>query len=71
MKSNSKRGGKSRGGGGNNRIDHLTIVKNGDSGQKVGSPARRARAFRRFWLFLLASALVLIGLASAFGVLPF
>ena len=57
-----------RGGGGNTRINRLKIVENGrDSGQKFDSPARRALAFRRFLLFLLAAALVLIGLASAVG----
>ena len=29
--------------------------------------AKRALAFRRFWLFLLTAALVAIGLMSAFG----
>ena len=29
--------------------------------------AKRALAFRRFWLFLLTAALVLIGLASVVG----
>ena len=63
MKTNQKRG-KGRVGSGNANMTHLKIVKNGESGQKFDSPARRALAFRRFWLFLLTAALVLIGLAS-------
>ena len=66
MKTNQKRG-RGRVGSGNANKTHLKIVKDGESGQKVDSPARRALAFRRFWIFLLASALVLIGLVSAVG----
>ena len=67
MKTSPKRG-KGRGGSGNaNVTTHLKIVKSGESGQKFDSPGRRALAIRRLLLFLLAAALVLIGLVSAVG----
>lgn len=54
--------------GGNARMNHLKIVEHGrDSGQMFDSPGRRALAFRRFLIFLLAAVLVLIGLASVVG----
>ncbi|MBP5585948.1 MAG: hypothetical protein J6Y92_06300 [Lentisphaeria bacterium] len=49
-------------------MNHLKIVEHGrDSGQMFDSPGRRALAFRRFLIFLLAAVLVLIGLASVVG----
>ena len=34
---------------------------------EFANSAKRALAFRRFWLFLLTAALVAVGLMSAFG----
>ena len=54
--------------GGGGRRKSPDYLENGKSGTKLDNDfttsARRALAFRRFWLFLLTAALVVIGLAS-------
>lgn len=58
-----------RSGGGNVRRKRSDCVENPGlkRDQDFTTSAKRALAFRRFWIFLLAAALVLIGLASAVG----
>lgn len=58
-----------RSGGGNVRRKRSDCVENPGlkRDQDFTTSAKRALAFRRFWLFLLAAALVLIGLVSAVG----
>ena len=59
------------GGAGGGRRKSPDYLENKKSGAKLDNDfttsAKRALAFRRFWLFLLTAVLVLIGLASAFG----
>ena len=58
-----------RSGGGNVRRKRSDCVENPGlkRDQDFTTSAKRALAFRRFWLFLLAAALVLTGLASVIG----
>ena len=57
-----------RGGGGNVRRKTPEVVENGQKKElKFVNSAKRALMIRRFWLFLLTAALVLIGLASVVG----
>ena len=57
-----------RSGSGRKNSDCLETKKTGVKlGEEFTTSARRALAIRRLWIFLLASALVLIGLASAVG----
>jgi len=64
-----KQTGGKRSGGGNGRRKRSDCVENPGlkRDQEFTSYAKRALAFRRFWLFLLTAALVLIGLASVVG----
>ena len=59
------------GGAGGGRRKGTDFLESKKPGAKLDndftSSAKRALAFRRFWLFLLTAALVLIGLASVFG----
>ena len=65
--------GRKQGSGGNvrGRRKSSDCLENKKSGVKLDedftTSAKRALAIRRFWLFLLAAVLVLIGLASAIG----
>ncbi len=68
----AKQAGKKRSGGagsgGRKRSDCLENRKPGIKlNEDFTSSAKRALAFRRFWLFLLTAVLVLIGLASVIG----
>lgn len=55
-------------GGGNVRRKTPEVTENGRKKElKFVSSAKRALMIRRFWLFLLTAALVLIGLASVVG----
>ena len=58
-----------RSGGGNVRRKRSDCVENPGlkRDRDFTTSAKRALAFRRFWLFLLAAALVLTGLASVIG----
>ena len=57
-----------RGGGGNVRRKTPEVMENGQKKElKFVNSAKRALMIRRFWLFLLTAALVLIGLASVVG----
>ena len=64
-------GRRSGGGGGTGRRKSSDCLENRKAGVKLDddftTSAKRALAFRRFWIFLLASVLVLIGLASVVG----
>ena len=64
-----KQTGGKRSGGGTGRRKRSDCVENPGlkRDQEFTSYAKRALAFRRFWLFLLTAALVLIGLASVVG----
>ncbi len=69
MKATGSKRGRGGSGGGVARINHLKLPNSGqDSGQNIESRAERSLMFRRLWLFLLTAALVLVGLASVFGV---
>lgn len=63
--------GRKQGGGGNRRRKSSDCLENRKTGVKLDddftTSAKRALAFRRFWLFLLAAVLVLIGVASVVG----
>ena len=61
-----KQAGRKRSGGGTGRRKRSDCVENPGlkRDQDFTSYAKRALAFRRFWLFLLTAALVLIELAS-------
>ena len=57
--------GRKRSGGGTDRRKRADYVEPSlKRDPDFTTSARRALAFRRFWLFLLAAVLVLIGLAS-------
>ena len=58
-----------RSGGGNVRRKSSSCVENPGlkRDQDFTTSAKRALAFRRFWIFLLAFTLVAIGLASVIG----
>ena len=63
-----KQAGKKRVGGGNVRRKSPEVIENGQKKElRFVNSAKRALAFRRFWVFLLAFALVMIGLVSAVG----
>ena len=56
-------------GGGSVRRKTPEVTENGQKKElKFVNSAKRALMIRRFWLFLLTAALVLIGLASVVGV---
>ena len=56
-------------GGGNVRRKTPEVMENGQKKElKFVNSAKRALMIRRFWLFLLTAALVLIGLASVVGI---
>ena len=60
--------GRKQGGGSRKKSDCLENKKTGVKlDDDFTTSAKRALAFRRFWVFLLAAVLVLIGLASAVG----
>jgi hypothetical protein len=55
-------------GGGSARRKTPEVTENGRKKElRFVSSAKRALMIRRFWLFLLTAALVLIGLASVVG----
>lgn len=55
-------------GGGSVRRKTPEVTENGRKKElRYVNSAKRALMIRRFWLFLLTAALVLIGLASVFG----
>ena len=60
-----------QGSGGTGRRKRSDCLENKKPGVKLDddftTSAKRALALRRFWVFLLAAVLVLIGLASAVG----
>ena len=58
-----------RGGGASPRRPRPKYVENPGLKREndFTNSAKRAVAFRRFWLFLLAALLVTVGLLSAFG----
>ena len=64
-----KPAGRNNGGSGNVRRKKSPEITENGRKQELGSvsSAKRALMFRRFWLFLLTAALVLIGLASVVG----
>ena len=56
-------------GGGSVRRKTPEVMENGQKKElKFVNSAKRALMIRRFWLFLLTAALVLIGLASVVGI---
>ena len=64
-----RQAGRKRGGGGSIRRKNVASVENPGlkRDRDFTTSAKRALAFRRFLLFLLAFVLVAIGLASAVG----
>ncbi len=57
--------GRKSGGGGKGRRKTPEVTENGRKKElRFVSSAKRAMMIRRFWLFLLTAALVLIGLVS-------
>ena len=55
-------------GGGNVRRKTPEVTENGRKKElRYVNSAKRALMFRRFWLFLLTTVLMLIGLASVVG----